>query len=122
MNRYRYIIRRLLTAIPTFLGITALVYIVASLAPSSPLEILFNDPMATQEEMEEMSRKLGLDQPVVIQYLRWLAQLLQGNMGTSIFPSSTKTDSCQYQINAIRQSPSAVPKILQLRKRHTRNR
>ena len=54
MNRYRYIIRRLLTAIPTFLGITALVYIVASLAPSSPLEILFNDPMATQEEMEEM--------------------------------------------------------------------
>ncbi len=84
MNRYRYIIKRLLTSIPTFLGITVLVYVVASLAPSSPLEILFNDPMATQAEMEEMSRKLGLDQPVIIQYLRWLGQLLRGNMGTSI--------------------------------------
>jgi len=84
MNRYRYIIKRLLTSIPTFLGITVLVYVVASLAPSSPLEILFNDPMATQAEMEEMSRNLGLDQPVIIQYLRWLGQLLRGNMGTSI--------------------------------------
>lgn len=84
MNRYRYIIKRLLTAIPTFLGITVLVYVVASMAPSSPLEILFNDPMATKAEMEEMSRKLGLDQPVIIQYLRWLAELLRGNLGTSI--------------------------------------
>ena len=84
MNRYRYIIKRLLTSIPTFIGITILVYVVASLAPSSPLEILFNDPMATQAEMEEMSKSLGLDQPVIIQYLRWLWQLLQGNLGTSI--------------------------------------
>lgn len=84
MSRYRYIIKRLLTSIPTFLGITVLVYVVASLAPSSPLEILFNDPMATQAEMEEMKRNLGLDQPVIIQYLRWLGQLLQGNMGTSL--------------------------------------
>lgn len=84
MSRYRYIIKRLLTSIPTFIGITILVYVVASLAPSSPLEILFNDPMATQAEMEEMSKSLGLDQPVIIQYARWLWQLLQGNLGTSI--------------------------------------
>lgn len=80
----RYIIKRLLTSIPTFIGITILVYVVASLAPSSPLEILFNDPMATQAEMEEMSKSLGLDQPVIVQYVRWLWQLLQGNLGTSI--------------------------------------
>lgn len=84
MSRYRYIIKRLLTSIPTFIGITILVYVVASMAPSSPLEILFNDPMATQAEMEEMSKSLGLDQPVIIQYARWLWQLLQGNLGTSI--------------------------------------
>ena len=84
MERYRYIAKRLLTAIPTFLGITILVYVVASLAPSSPLEILFNDPYATAEEMARKSRELGLDQPVVIQYIRWLVQLLQGNMGMSI--------------------------------------
>lgn len=98
MNRYRYIIKRLLTAVPTFLGITALVYIVASLAPSSPLEILFNDPMATQAEMEEMSRKLGLDQPVIIQYLRWLLELLQGNMGTSIRTNGDVMDMIMQRI------------------------
>ena len=84
MERYRYIAKRLLTAIPTFLGITILVYVVASLAPSSPLEILFNDPYATAEEMARKSKELGLDQPVIIQYIRWLVQLVQGNMGMSI--------------------------------------
>ena len=57
---------------------------VASLAPSSPLEILFNDPYATAEEMARKSKELGLDQPVIIQYIRWLVQLVQGNMGMSI--------------------------------------
>ena len=66
MERYRYIAKRLLTAIPTFLGINILVYVVASLAPSSPLEILFNDPYATAEEMARKSKELGLDQPVII--------------------------------------------------------
>ena len=75
MNRFRYIIKRLLIAIPTFLGITILVYFLSSLTPSSPLEILFNDPMATKEQMLAMEKSLGLDQPVYIQYLRWLKGL-----------------------------------------------
>ena len=83
MNRFRYIIKRLLIAIPTFLGITILVYFLSSLTPSSPLEILFNDPMATKEQMQAMEKSLGLDQPVYIQYLRWLKGLLGGNLGIS---------------------------------------
>lgn len=83
MSRLRYIIKRLLIAIPTFLGITLLVYLLASLTPSSPLEIMFNDPMATQEQMDAMAEALGLDQPVYIQYLRWLKGLLTGNLGYS---------------------------------------
>lgn len=84
MNKSSYIIKRLLSAIPTFLGITVLVYILASLTPSSPLEILFNDPYATPEEIARKAQELGLDQPVIVQYLHWLGQLFQGNMGTSI--------------------------------------
>ncbi len=83
MNRFRYIIKRLLIAIPTFLGITILVYFLSSLTPSSPLEILFNDPMATREQMAAMEKALGLDQPVYVQYLRWVRSLLAGNLGTS---------------------------------------
>ncbi|MHC1762294.1 MAG: ABC transporter permease [Negativicutes bacterium] len=82
--RASYVLKRLLTAVPTFLGITVLVYILASMTPSSPLEILFNDPYATPEEMARKSRELGLDQPVIVQYFHWLGQLLIGNMGTSI--------------------------------------
>ena len=83
MNRFRYIIKRLLIAIPTFFGITILVYLLSSLTPSSPLEILFNDPMATKEQMAQMEKELGLDQPVYIQYLHWLKSLLTGNLGIS---------------------------------------
>lgn len=84
MEKHSFIFKRILSAIPTFLGITVLVYILASLTPSSPLEILFNDPLASPEEMARKSRELGLDQPVIIQYFNWLLQLLSGNMGTSI--------------------------------------
>ena len=77
----KYILKRLLIAIPTFFGITILVYFLSSLAPGSPLEMLMADPMATQADMEALKAQLGLDQPVIVQYLKWLQSLLQGNMG-----------------------------------------
>ena len=64
----RYIGKRILIAIPTFLGITILVYVLSSMAPGTPLEMIFNDPNATAEQMAAMKAKLGLDQPVMIQY------------------------------------------------------
>lgn len=79
----KYIGKRILIAIPTFLGITILVYVLASMAPGTPLEMIFMDPNATAEQMAEMERKLGLDQPVMVQYINWLGALLQGNLGTS---------------------------------------
>lgn len=79
----KYVMKRLLIAIPTFFGITILVYLISSLAPGSPLEMLMADPMATKEDMEALRVQLGLDQPVIIQYLRWLRSLLSGNMGIS---------------------------------------
>lgn len=79
----KHIAKRLLVSIPTFLGITILVYILASMAPGSPLEMMFTDSNATAEAMEQMEARLGLDQPVIVQYLRWLGQMLQGNLGTS---------------------------------------
>lgn len=79
----KYIMKRLLIAIPTFFGITILVYLISSLAPGSPIEMLMADPMATQEDLEVLKAQMGLDQPVIVQYLRWLQTLLQGNMGIS---------------------------------------
>jgi len=79
----KYIFSRLLIAIPTFLGITLLVYFLSSLAPGSPLELLFNDSSASIEVMQEMEARLGLDQPVFVQYFRWLGEIVKGNFGNS---------------------------------------
>jgi len=79
----KYIGKRILIAIPTFLGITIFVYFLSSLAPGTPLEMIFNDPHATAEQMEAVRHRLGLDRPVIVQYLSWVGQLLQGNLGVS---------------------------------------
>lgn len=72
----KYLIKRFLVIIPVFLGITVLVYCMASLAPGSPIELLMSDPFATEMDIERKRQELGLDQPIIIQYLTWLGQLL----------------------------------------------
>ena len=68
-----YILRRLLQGIPTFFGVTIIAFLLMLSAPGDPIELIaFNptraDPMAT----EVLRRKLGLDQPPVMQYIYWL--------------------------------------------------
>ena len=79
----KYVLRRLLVAIPTFIGITVLVFFLSYLAPGSPLEMLFMDSNADAQVMADMEARLGLDQPVYVQYFRWVGQLFQGNLGYS---------------------------------------
>ncbi len=79
----RYALKRILIAIPTFFGITVLVFIISCLAPGSPLEMILADPMATEEDFAELEHQMGLDDPIIVQYFRWLGNLLQGNMGYS---------------------------------------
>lgn len=80
----KYIVKRMLIAILTFLGITVLVYVLASLAPGSPVEmILGSTSNLTESDVERLEAQLGLDQPVYVQYLIWLKNVLSGNLGTS---------------------------------------
>ena len=80
----RYIIKRLLTAVVAFLGITIIAYFLATLMPGSPLDLLVQpDTRVSAEELAEIEHRMGLDQPVIIQYFYWLKNLLMGNLGTS---------------------------------------
>ena len=81
--KFNYILKRLLIAIPTFLGITLLCYFLSSLAPGSPLDALLADPRITTAELARRRAELGLDQSVLVQYFSWLKQLMQGNLGYS---------------------------------------
>ena len=69
----KYIIRRLIQSIPTFLGITLLSYLLLWLAPGSVVERLYFAPNISAETRARLAAQLGIDDPFHIQYLRWLA-------------------------------------------------
>jgi peptide/nickel transport system permease protein len=79
----KFLAKRLLLAIVVFFGITVLVFVLASLAPGNPVLWLLASPDATREEIEQITHEMGLDQPLAVQYFRWLVQFLQGNLGIS---------------------------------------
>lgn len=81
--KLKYILKRILMAVPTFLGITILAYFILSMAPGTPLDALLADPNITPAELERKRISLGLDQPVIVQYWHWFTTLLQGDLGFS---------------------------------------
>lgn len=78
----KYILKRILIAIPVLIGITIIDYAIMCLA-GSPLEML-QGPRVSEAAVEAKKIALGLDQPIYVQYFVWLGQLLHGNMGYSI--------------------------------------
>ncbi|HVH13016.1 MAG TPA: ABC transporter permease [Longimicrobium sp.] len=77
-----YLVRRLLGAIPLLLGILTIIFFVVHLAPGDPTARFFN-PNVSPEVIEQMRRNLGLDQPLHIQYWKWLTSFLTGDFGYS---------------------------------------
>ncbi|MGH2601222.1 MAG: ABC transporter permease [Dehalococcoidia bacterium] len=78
-----FILRRLLIAIPTLVGISLILYVIVALAPGDPFGELALNENFTPELQERLRSQLGIDQPVHIQYTKWLYQLVQGNWGES---------------------------------------
>ncbi len=77
-----YIIRRTLQIIPVFFGIVIIVFFIVHNAPGGPYATLM-DPRMTPEVRAEMAARLGLDQPVYIQFYNWGLEALRGNLGYS---------------------------------------
>jgi len=78
----RYLARRLAAMIPLLLGTTCIVFVVGRLAPGDPVQILFGDISDPVTEARARA-KLGLDRPVVEQYVRFLWRLAHGDLGVS---------------------------------------
>ena len=80
----RFVLRRLIQAIPTFFGITVLSFALIRLAPGDPVSLLtFGAQDLTAEDLATLRHSYGLDQPVPIQYLSWLGHVLTGDLGQS---------------------------------------
>ena len=86
-----FILRRLLGAIPLLLGIATIIFFVLNLAPGDPTSFYFN-PNVPPEVIEQLRRNLGLDQPLYIQYFRWLTSFFQGDFGYSLAQSRPVAD------------------------------
>ena len=81
---FAYIVRRILATIPVMAVVALFVFALLYLSPGDPAAIIAGDT-ATVEDIVRIRAKLGLDQPVYIQFGSWVWRLLQGDLGISIF-------------------------------------
>ena len=77
-----YILRRLLSAIPVIFGLTVIVFFIMAMIPGDPALAILG-AYATPENIAKINRDLGLDEPLVHQYVIWLSNMLQGDFGRS---------------------------------------
>jgi peptide/nickel transport system permease protein len=79
----RYVIRRLLQAIPTLLAVSLVMFGIIHLAPGGPMAVYAVDPNVDQAELDRIEDRLGLNDPLPVQYAKWLASMLTGDWGLS---------------------------------------
>lgn len=79
----RFVVRRLLLLVPILLGLSILLFLWIRALPGGPAESLLGE-RATPEAIEQIERVYGLDRPIHEQYLKYLQNLVQGDLGTSI--------------------------------------
>jgi len=75
----------------TFIGLTAITFVIGRMMPADPVLAIVGD-RASQEVYDQVYLQLGLDKPVYIQYLRYLEQLVEGDLGTSIMTAQPVLD------------------------------
>ncbi|WP_028987045.1 ABC transporter permease [Thermicanus aegyptius] len=87
MNLPWYILRRLLMLIPQLLGISIVTFILVRMLPGNPATLILG-PTATKDAVAALSAKMGLDQPVWIQYVFYLRNLFKGDLGMSWYTTN----------------------------------
>jgi peptide/nickel transport system permease protein len=80
---FTYVVRRTLQSIPLLLAISIILYGILYNMPGGPLAPYLQNPHITAADIARLKHNLGLDQPVPIQYLKWLGHILTGDMGWS---------------------------------------
>ena len=79
---WKYILKRLLYLIPVLFGVTLLVFLIMSVAPGDPAKVILGE-QATPEAIIQLREELGLNDPIIVQYVRYATGLLKGDMGMS---------------------------------------
>lgn len=91
MVNTRYLLQRLLTTIVVIFGITFVVFMIIQLVPGDPARVVLG-VAASEENVQALRERLGLNQPVWQQYISWLGGLLQGDLGNSLVTGQSVTE------------------------------
>lgn len=78
----KYIFRRILVLIPIILAVTFIVFFIISLTPGNTAAMIIGDG-ATQESIDKLNEKMGFNDPIIVQYARYIKNLIKGDMGNS---------------------------------------
>lgn len=83
MSLRRYILRRLAMFVPVLIGLSIITFLISHVVPGNPAAFAAG-PNATPQQIERVTREFGLNLPLPLQYLRYMANVFQGNLGQSI--------------------------------------
>ena len=80
----KYIIRRFIFAVPVILGVATLVFFMLHLIPGDPIATIFAQQSMTEAQIQTIRERLGLNDPLLVQYVKYIGRALQGDLGRSI--------------------------------------
>jgi len=103
MGLTRYAIRRLLQAVPVVLGLLTVTFVLANAIPGNPVEVMLG-PSPSLEEVARIEARYGLDRPLAERYVNYLAGVLRGDLGTSLY----------FEVPVARKIAERLPKTLLL--------
>lgn len=117
----RYLIGRLLTFIPTFIGVTIIAFAFIRVLPGDPIIVMAGERGMSEERYAEMEAQFGFDRPLVVQYWDFLTGVLQGDLGQSyvtkrevwdeffsLFPATLELGFCAIAIAILLGLPAGV--------------
>ncbi len=83
MSFRAYLLRRVLQILPALVGLSILIFLIARVVPGDPARLALG-PDTTEEQVVHLRREMGLDQPLLVQYLRYISGLFRGDFGFSL--------------------------------------
>ncbi len=86
---FTFVLRRVGMVIPTFIGITILAFALIHLIPGDPIEVMMGERGVDPAMHAEAMKRLGLDQPLPMQYIHYIGRALHGDLGTSIITNTS---------------------------------
>ncbi|QGM31254.1 ABC transporter permease subunit [Bacillus sp. N3536] len=92
-----YLFKRITTMLITIIGVSILVFMIIHLIPGNPVNHILGD-YATEESIQELESRLGLDRPITVQYVSYMANAIQGDLGTSFITGYTVVEEIMNRI------------------------